>query len=83
MNQERMILQGQLVEAERTLKATEREADGQVLLLRMRALPTLALRQIKTEEIVSAATALHRLALEATKLQTRIAEIREALGLEA
>jgi hypothetical protein len=82
MNEERMLLRGRLTEAERALKAVETQADGQVLILRMRTLPTLPLQMLKTEEIVSAATALHRLALEGTKLQLRIAEIHEALGIE-
>lgn len=83
MNAERMMLKGQLAEAERALKQTEIQADGQLIILRMKSMPTILLQHLKTEEIIAAATALHRLAVEATKLRTRIAEICEALGMES
>lgn len=81
MNQERLMLQGQRAEAERTLKTLEREADGQVLLIRMRSLPTLALKDLRTAEILAAADALHRIAQEAAAQRATIAHCREALGL--
>ncbi|MBI2882857.1 MAG: hypothetical protein HYY11_02955 [Candidatus Methylomirabilis oxyfera] len=81
MNQERMLLHGQLAEAERAMKTLEREADGQVLLLRMRSLPTLALGDLRTAEILAAAESLHRIAQEAAAQREIIAHCREALGL--
>ncbi len=80
MNEERMILQGQLAEAERALKDLDRAADGQVLLIRMRSLPTLALKDLRTAEILATAKELHRIAREAAAQREIVAHCRGALG---
>lgn len=81
MNEERLMLLGQLAEAKRALRAIETQADGQVLLIRMRALSTLQLMDYKTDEIVAAATALHNLQAQAREQQALIGQITEALGV--
>jgi len=81
MNEERMMLQGQLAEAERELKRIEREADGQVLLLRIRTLPTLPIDRLKTDEIVQAAEALHEIRARWDERTAKIRQLREALGV--
>lgn len=80
MNEERLILQGQLAEAERELKRIEREADGQVLLLRIRTLPTLPIDRLKTDEIVQAAEALREIRARWDERTAKIRQLREALG---
>jgi len=80
MNEERMILQGQLAEAERALSGLEREADGQVLLLRMRTLPTLPIERLQTEEILTAAVILGRIKAQAEEHRALIRKLKAALG---
>lgn len=81
MNEERLILQGQLAEAERALKEIEREADGQVLLLRIRTLPTLPIDRLRTDEIVQAAEALREARARWDEQTALIRQLREALGV--
>lgn len=75
-----MILKGQLAEARHRLKELELRADSEVLLLRMRALPTLKLLDYRTDEIVAAATALRDAQRQAREQQKLIDQIAEALG---
>lgn len=81
MNEERLVMQGQLAEAERELKTIEREADGQVLLLRIRTLPTLPIDRLKTDEIMQAAEALHGIRARWDERAALIRQLREALGV--
>lgn len=81
MNEERLILQGQLAEAERELRQIEREADGQVLLLRIRTLPTLPIDRLKTDEIVQAAQTLHDIRARWDERKALVDQLREALGV--
>lgn len=80
MNEERMMLQGQLAEAERARRTLEKAADGQVLIIRMRSLPTLPIDRLQTEEILSAATALHQIKAQADEQRALIARLKDALG---
>lgn len=75
-----MMLQGQLAEAERALKALEREADGQVMILRMRSLPTLPVERLRSEEILAAAAALHRIVEQVHEHRHLIAKLKDSLG---
>jgi hypothetical protein len=81
MNEERLILQGQLAEAERELKKTEAEADGQVMILRIRTLPTLPIDRLRTREIVQAATVLHAIRTRWDEQTALVRTLREALGV--
>jgi len=81
MNEERLILQGQLAMAERELKKSEAEADGQVMILRIRTLPTLPIDRLRTAEIVQAATVLHAIRTRWDEQTALVRKLREALGV--
>lgn len=81
MNEERLQLKGQLAECEQTMKELELQAEGQVMLLRMKARPTASLLELDTRAILAAAGELARLKLLADGTQEKIAKLRAALGV--
>lgn len=80
MHEERLALKGQLAECERDLRALELQAEGQVLILRMKAPPTATLGELDTQALVAAAGELARLRLLADGMQQKITRLRAALG---
>lgn len=80
MNEERLSLKGQLTECEQDLRELELQAEGQVLILRMKARPTATLLELDTKALVAAAGELARLRLPAEGLSQKIRTLKGLLG---
>jgi hypothetical protein len=80
MNQERLMLKGQLADLIHNLKDKDVEAKGLILLIRTVLNPYEEdITHIKTGESLASLNRLHEIITEMRRLKAKIAEIEDAL----
>jgi len=80
MNQERLIWQGQLSEAEVKRAVLEQEAQGIIRQMRMDLNPMIDLKAIDTTTVFRQAQRLDQIRLDLDEIAIQIQRLREYLG---